>query len=189
VYSCERLLKRLFQTICHPELVEDQPPEKLDVILWELILRQAQDDRLIFSKFLDIRPVQTRSESLAPRPMPKHVKRMPTSFVSESIVPIDMSFDTGGMAQGEPGLPQKFRWRKKEFVVAEVLERWKEHGDCRHGSGERYLRKHGFRIRTTDGAVMVLYFQRSAGRGKLSARSRWRMQSIEDCAEGISKAD
>jgi hypothetical protein len=73
------------------------------------------------------------------------------------------------MARGEPGLPQKFRWRQKEFMVAEVLEQWKDHGNCRNGSGERYVRKHGYRIRTADGTVMILYFQRSAGRGSFPA--------------------
>jgi hypothetical protein len=104
---------------------------------------------------------------------------MPNSFISEPIVPVGTSFDAAGMARGEPGLPQKFRWRKKEFVVAEVLERWKEHGDCRHGSGERYVRKHGYHVRTTDGAVFRIYFQRSQGRGKLSGKSRWWIQSVE----------
>jgi len=106
---------------------------------------------------------------------------MTTSFVSEPIVPVEASFDTAGMARGEPGLPRKFRWRKKEFVVAEVLERWKEQGDCRHGSGERYVRKHGYRVRTADGTVMKLYFQRSVGRGKLPIKSRWWIHSIESC--------
>ena len=46
---------------------------------------------------------------------------MPTSFISEPILPIEASFDTSGMARGEPGLPQKFCWRKKDYVVAEVL--------------------------------------------------------------------
>jgi len=101
------------------------------------------------------------------------------SFVSEPITPVGASFDTSGMARGEPGLPQKFRWRKKEFTVAEVLERWKEHGDCAHGSGERYVRKHGYLVRTTDGSVIRLYFQRSFGRGKI-AKTRWWMQSIEE---------
>jgi len=112
---------------------------------------------------------------------------MPNSFISEPILPMEASFDTGGMARCEPGLPQKFRWRKKEFIVAEVLERWKEHGDCRHGSGERYVRKHGYRVRTTDATVMNLYFQRSQGRGKLP-RFRWWIQSVEDCAEVIPRA-
>ena len=114
---------------------------------------------------------------------------MPSSFVSEPILPVGASFDAGGMARGEPGLPRKFRWRKKEFIVADVLEQWKEHGDCRHGSGERYVRKHGYRVRATDGTVMKLYFQRSVGRGKLPAKSRWWIQSIESCAGGVSQTD
>ena len=111
------------------------------------------------------------------------------SFVSEPITPVDGSFDPAAMARGEPGLPCQFRWRKKEFIVAEVLERWKEHGDCRNGSGERYVRKHGYRVRTTDGTVMNLYFQRSQGRGKLPAKSRWWIQSIEGCAGVVLPAN
>jgi hypothetical protein len=114
---------------------------------------------------------------------------MPGSFISEPIVPVEAGFDTGGMARGEPGLPQKFRWRKKEFIVAEVLERWKEHGDCRHGGGERYVRKHGYRVRTTDDTVFRIYFQRSQGRGKLSGKSRWWIHTIEDCPENILQAN
>jgi len=105
---------------------------------------------------------------------------MPSSFVSEPITPIDASFDTGMMAQGEPGVPHKFRWRKKDWVVAEVLERWKEHGNCAHGSGERYVRKHGYRVRTTDGLVLKLYFQRTFGRAKFRTTSRWWIYSIEE---------
>jgi ketosteroid isomerase-like protein len=65
------------------------------------------------------------------------------------------------MAQGNPGLPAKFHWGRRELVVAEVLERGKEYGDCTHGSGERYVRRHIFRIRTTDGQIARIYFQRS----------------------------
>jgi len=111
---------------------------------------------------------------------------MAATFISEPIVPVEASFDTGGMARGEPGLPHKFRWRKKEFVVAEVLERWKEHGNCRHGSGERYVRRFSYRIRTTDDIFFNLYFLRSTdGGGKISNKSRWRVQSVEGCAEGL----
>lgn len=102
---------------------------------------------------------------------------MPATFVSETITPLEASFDTAGMARGEPGLPQKFRWRKKDFVVAEVLEQGKTRGECKHGSGERYVRRHSYRIRTTDGTVMRLYFQRSFGRA--TATSRWWIQSVE----------
>jgi len=103
---------------------------------------------------------------------------MPASFISEPITPLDQSFDPSGMARGEPGLPHKFRWRKQEFSVARILEQGKDHGNCAHGSGERYVRKHTYLIQTTDGSVMNLYFQRSFGRGKPSA-TRWWLQSIE----------
>jgi len=115
---------------------------------------------------------------------------MPDSFVSEPIVPLDASFDTRGMSRGEPGLPQRFRWRKKEFTVAEVLGQWKDHGDCAHGSGERYVRKHGYRIRTTDGTILKLYFQRNFGRGKFKLTSRWWLFSIESsCTPAHSAAN
>ncbi|MDD5199432.1 MAG: DUF6504 family protein [Terrimicrobiaceae bacterium] len=105
---------------------------------------------------------------------------MPRTFFSEALVPDRESFDPSRMAMGEPGLPGKFRWRNRELVVAEVLERWKEHGDCRHGSGERYLRRHGYRLRTADGLVMRIYFQRSFGRSSSRVASRWWLHSIEE---------
>jgi hypothetical protein len=119
----------------------------------------------------------------------EHLKRMPASFVSEPIVPVEASFDTDGMAMGEPGLPRKFLWRKKQFVVTEILERWKDHGDCRNGSGERYVRRHGYRVRASDGTVFRLYFRRSVGRGKLTAKARWWVHSIEGCTEPTPHAN
>jgi hypothetical protein len=113
---------------------------------------------------------------------------MPASFISEPITPVDASFDPAGMARGEPGLPRVFRWRKREFAVADVLESWKEYGDCSHGSGERYVRKHGYRVRTVDGFVFRLYFRRSFGRGKFRMKSRWWIYSIESCARPIPPA-
>ena len=99
-------------------------------------------------------------------------------FVSEPITPLDASFDTRLMAQGQPGLPHKFRWRQREFALAQILEQWKEHGDCKHGSGERYVRKHVFRILTTDGVEMTVYFQRTFGRGRKIV-TRWWLLRID----------
>ncbi len=105
---------------------------------------------------------------------------VPATFISEPITP-DASFDPLTMARGEPGLPGKFRWRGRDWIVAEVLETAKEYGDCKYGSGERYVRRHCFRLRTADGHVMRVYFQRSFGRARASAR--WWLQSIEEPAE------
>jgi phosphoribosylglycinamide formyltransferase-1 len=101
---------------------------------------------------------------------------MIAQFVSEPLKP-DRSFDTAAMAEGAPGLPSKFRWRKTDLVVAEVLERGKEFGDCTHGSGERYVRRHVWRIRTADGRVARISFQRSFGKARPAAR--WWLHGFE----------
>ena len=109
---------------------------------------------------------------------------MPATFVSEPITPLGTSFDPAGMARGEPGLPHQFRWRKKDYAVAGVLEQGKEHGACRHGSGERYVRRHTYLVRTTDGTLFRLYFQRTFGRGKFQARRRWWVLSVTSANGG-----
>ncbi len=106
------------------------------------------------------------------------------SFISEPIDPVKGCFDAAGMSRGEPGVPLKFRWRKKPYAVAAVLETWKEHGDCRNGSRERYVRKHGFRIRTTEGDIFRIYFQRTVGRGKMPV-TRWWLHSVEARAADV----
>jgi hypothetical protein len=101
---------------------------------------------------------------------------MIAQFVSEPLKP-DRSFDPVAMSTGAPGLPAKFRWRKEDLVVAEVLDRDKDYGDCTHGSGERYVRRHIWRIRTTDGRIARIYFQRSFGKSRPTAR--WWLQGFE----------
>jgi len=64
--------------------------------------------------------------------------------------------------------------------VAEVLEQWKDHGNCKHGSGERYVRKHIYAVRTTDGTLFRLYFQRTFGKARQTAR--WWVHSVEEPA-------
>ena len=67
----------------------------------------------------------------------------------------------------------RFIWRRREFAIAAIIAKWRETGPCRHGSGERYLRKHWFHIRTADGIEMKLYFERSARLP--GARRSWRL--------------
>jgi phosphoribosylglycinamide formyltransferase-1 len=104
---------------------------------------------------------------------------MRATFVSEVVTPLEASFDTAGMATGAPGLPRRFRWRKEVLEVVEVLGSWKECGDCTHGSGERYVRRHGYRVRVMDGRVLRMVFQRHFGRSRAS-RARWWIQSVEE---------
>ncbi len=113
---------------------------------------------------------------------------MPSSFVSEPITPVPGSFDPAGMTRGEPGVPQRFRWRRREYTVARELESWRDHGDCRNGSGERYVRRHIYRVRTTDGHVLRLYFQRTVGRGRLP-KTRWWLHSVEHSPAPLAAAD
>jgi hypothetical protein len=100
-----------------------------------------------------------------------------TRFISEQIRPVAETIDTSAMVRGEPGLPRKFVWRGKEYTVDTVLEKWKEYGDCTSGSDERYLRKHWFLIRTTDGHEMKIYFERQA-KSKREVKTRWWLYTL-----------
>jgi len=111
---------------------------------------------------------------------------MKETFIGEAITPEDMSFSASPMAAGKPGLPSHFSWKGKKFSILEVVEEWKEAGDCRHGSGERYLRKHWFRVKTTDNLEMKIYFERQ---GRSSGGSRWRLYSIRNTAPGAGPGD
>ena len=101
-------------------------------------------------------------------------------FIGEAIKPVEGTMDAPAMSTGGPGLPGRFTWRKREYVVAEILEKWKEHGNAREGPGEQYLRKHWFRVRTTDGTEMRIYFERNA-RSKNQRKTRWWLYTVKTC--------
>lgn len=103
---------------------------------------------------------------------------MAEEFVGEPIKPVPGTFHTAGMVRGEPGLPGRFLWKDTEYVVAAVLQVWKEDGPCRHGSGEMYLRKHWFKIATEQGPEMTLWFERQA-RSKPQNKMRWWLFTID----------
>jgi phosphoribosylglycinamide formyltransferase-1 len=84
----------------------------------------------------------------------------PEEFVSEPLRPEPGAFTSHTAGAGEPALPVRFTWRKTPYEVVEVLKVWKSYGDDRGSSSERYLRRHWYRIRTTDGTVMTIYFDR-----------------------------
>jgi len=97
---------------------------------------------------------------------------MKEQFVSEPIRPVPGTADAAAMAAGAPGLPRRFTWRETEYEVAEVLDQWRETRPCKHGSDEMYARKHWFRIRTTDGTEMTIYFERQPRSGH-EVMKRW----------------
>jgi phosphoribosylglycinamide formyltransferase-1 len=109
---------------------------------------------------------------------------MKEQFIGEPITPEQASFSSSQMATGKPGLPRQFSWRGKQVPIVELLEEWKEAGDCRHGSGERYVRKHWYRFRTTDDVEMRVYFERQ---GRSSGRARWRLYSLREPEVGSSR--
>jgi phosphoribosylglycinamide formyltransferase-1 len=99
------------------------------------------------------------------------------TFISESIRPEPGTLDTARMASGEPGLPRRFTWRGDSLEVAAVLRAWKETSACRHGSGERYVRRHCYEVRLTTGALATVYFERQA-RARSQIRQRWWLLSL-----------
>jgi hypothetical protein len=105
------------------------------------------------------------------------------SFVSEPIEPRPGSFEAAAMARGEPGLPGAFTWRGAEYVVALVVESWRSHGRSPGGT-EMYLRKHWYRVATTTGEIMTLYFDRQPRRGRAPAKGRWTLYSWRRGEEG-----
>ncbi len=101
---------------------------------------------------------------------------MPERFVSEAIKPVTGTGDTSRMAIGEPGLPREFVWRGRTITVAAVLRTWRETGRCRHGSPERYVRKHWYEVATISNGTMKLYFDRQPRTGRKDGR--WWLFSI-----------
>ena len=109
---------------------------------------------------------------------------MDECFVGEQIRPVAETLDPVRMERGEPGLPGRFTWRGKEHAVEAVLEQWKETSRCTSGSLEQYVRKHWFRIRTTQGAEMKIYFERQARSGR-ERKSRWWLYTVRPAAEAL----
>lgn len=104
------------------------------------------------------------------------------SFISEPVKPEARTFDSSAMARGEPGLPAAFTWRGRDYAVARVLESWKSTGPDSWGGTERYLRKHWYRVRTTTGEIMTLYFDRQPPKGRSKSRQRWTLFSMREHA-------
>lgn len=105
--------------------------------------------------------------------------RTVSEFVSESITPLEGTFDTARMALGEPGLPGGFRWRAETFQVVEKLSAWKE--STREGGrpdGELYLRRHYYKIRMSNRSTWTVYLIRQAS-GCSNPKKRWFLYLVE----------
>jgi len=105
-------------------------------------------------------------------------KQLPEHFVSEPLTPEPGTFDVSRMSIGEPGLPRRFVWRGQTYEIKTAVHSWRETGPCRHGSDERYVRKHWYEVETTAGDIMTIYFDRHPRRG--SRGPRWWLFSVRE---------
>jgi hypothetical protein len=97
------------------------------------------------------------------------------AFVSEPIEPLAGSADVSAMSRGEPGLPSRYTWRGRLYLVTRVVSTWKTSTRDR---GELYLRRHWFEIDTDAGERFKLYCERQARPGA-RAKSRWWVYTVE----------
>jgi hypothetical protein len=97
-------------------------------------------------------------------------------FVSEQLTPVPGTIDMARMAAGEPGLPRQFKWRNETIEIARVVRTWRGMGPCSHGSGETYLRRHGYEVETTAGMTLTIYFDRQPR--TRSRKARWWLYTV-----------
>lgn len=95
---------------------------------------------------------------------------MRDEFLGESLVPDTTTADTRRMARGEPGLPTIFGWHDETVEIVCVHDAWHDTGPCRHGSGEKYVRRHWFDVETARHGRLKIYFERQARGGKSAPR-------------------
>ena len=100
-------------------------------------------------------------------------------FVSESITPHAGTFQSSSMAAGMPGLPAGFDWRGESHRIVAELGSWKQSApEGGRADGERYLRRHYFRLRMSDETVWTVYFIRQTPRSG-SPKNRWYLYAVE----------
>lgn len=102
-----------------------------------------------------------------------------SEFVSEPVKPDAGTSDAAAMATGVPGLPTGFVWRDTHFQIRKLLSSWKHSEAFNHTPrGDRYYRKHYFKVLVDSGEVMTLYAVRHTKTGE-NPKKRWWLQSIE----------
>ena len=111
---------------------------------------------------------------------------MKEHFIGEEIRPLREDFDYSASVPGEPAIPRKFRWRHETIEICHILKKWKSLSGCRHGSKDRYVRKHWYEIRTTDNRVMTIYFNRQF-RNPHGQKRRWWLFSLK--SEEVSQQE
>lgn len=96
----------------------------------------------------------------------------PLKFISEEI---EVSYKEPPALSKRPGPPDSFIWRGREYKVAETIGEWFDFGrkgDMAHNMapehlqaaaarGSRGVGKFYFRVRTSDGRIFDLYYDRA----------------------------
>lgn len=97
---------------------------------------------------------------------------IPTRFIDAEI---EVSFDHGPVLTKKPGAPDGFFWEGEDYRISEVLSRWfdyRRRGNMARNMREPHLReaerrgswgvgRFYFRVRTEDGRVFDLYYDRA----------------------------
>ena len=101
-------------------------------------------------------------------------------LVSERVFPTAGKFDAADMGKALPGLPAEFTWRDRTYRVGILLEKWKVSGpEVGRLGGEMYLRRHYFRVRTTEGHIMVIYCERHT-KNRSNPKARWYLYTVQE---------
>jgi phosphoribosylglycinamide formyltransferase-1 len=116
-------------------------------------------------------------------------RQPPTQFVSRPLKALYEAGEGAPVVVGEPVFPKAFVLGPERFEGLTILEKGKAYGPCTHGSGERYLRRHTWRVRTGEGEVLELYFERSRpGVGRAAKRRpRWFLRSRHRARYGVDQ--
>lgn len=101
----------------------------------------------------------------------------PERLVSQPIRPVDPGDALIAWTVGEPLLPKAFLWQQATIRLEQCLEKWKESAAAE--GGERYVRKHWYRVRLADGRVAKLYCLRRPDHRRKAAL-RWRLFSLAE---------
>ena len=96
-------------------------------------------------------------------------------FVSRPIAPSGDGFLTAADGNAPP-VPQAFAWEGGMLRVAAIVRTWRT---TKTDRGDAYLKRHWFELRTQDGAILEVYYDRQARRGA----SQWWLYTIASAAE------
>ena len=97
---------------------------------------------------------------------------MTRKFVSRPLEPAGEGFVTAATGNAPP-VPRAFRWDGRTLTIVSVVRSWRS---TKNDRGDTYLKRHWFELRTENGALIEVYYDREARRGA----AQWWLYTIED---------